>query len=422
MVVWLIPTSAGASHAPSVLIQSLDGTIHFSMPVGDSAGGVSLAFADLGTDAVSEILVGNGLGSEPRVSLYRQDGSLISSFLAYDLILGVGLNITACDLTGDGVNEIVVAPQRGGGPHIRVFNNLGQAIDNGGIFAYAEKMRVGVNLACGNLQGDGRAELVTLPASGGGPHVRVWEWQNGLVQKIEFFAFNASDGHGMTGLIHNKTLSLVQQQTSTPIFKTINLEGEPTTLSENRLALSVTGIQQLILQGDDVFLATTDGVRTMIDELVTGFDAHLSASMATNATHLIFAPMAPRFIGDLSLQRITVDVSDQRLSAYEQGILTNTFLISSGRNNATPLGNHTVLAKLPFVHYKWFYGAGNPRNYDLGVIPYNLRFAPHFYIHYAPWHNNFGHPMSHGCVNVSLTNIKWIYDWAEVDAPVVVQS
>ena len=252
--------------------------------------------------------------------------------------------------------------------------------------------------------------------------MRVWSWQNGLVPEMEFFAFDASETSGMVGVVHDGNLSLIQQQTSTPIFKTFSLESLPKTLQEKRLTLSVAGTSSLFLHQNILTLATTEGVRTLDDQLVSGFAPTLSANIAVDATHLIFSPVAPSFINDTSPKRIVVDISDQRLFAYEQGTLTNTFLISSGRYNTTPLGEHQVLAKLPLVHYAWFYGAGSPNNYDLGWVPYNLRFFPHIYIHYAPWHNNFGHPMSRGCVNVSLSNMKWIYDWGEVGIPVRVQS
>jgi lipoprotein-anchoring transpeptidase ErfK/SrfK len=83
------------------------------------------------------------------------------------------------------------------------------------------------------------------------------------------------------------------------------------------------------------------------------------------------------------------------------------------------LGEHPILAKVPLVHYAGGTGADA---YDLGWVPYNLRFYTHIYIHYAPWHNNFGHVMSHGCVNVSLDNMKWIYDWSDEGDAVIVHE
>ncbi|MFA6100259.1 MAG: L,D-transpeptidase [Patescibacteria group bacterium] len=116
---------------------------------------------------------------------------------------------------------------------------------------------------------------------------------------------------------------------------------------------------------------------------------------------------------------IDVSLSEQRIRAYENGKLVNTFLISTGnRRYPTPKGEFSVLAKLPVVRYQWSYGTDHPDNYDLGNVPYNLRVMPHKYIHYAYWHNNFGRVMSHGCINVNLANIKWVYRWADEGIPV----
>ncbi|MBI5793833.1 L,D-transpeptidase [Candidatus Uhrbacteria bacterium] len=411
-----------ASHPQSVTIKSFDGKTLFAFPVGDDVGGVSLALADLGTDGIPEIIVGAGLGSEPRVMVLRQDGSQVGSFLAYASTLGVGVNVIACDLTGDGVNEIVTAPQRGGGPHVRVWNAMGEAIDRGGFFAYEESFRAGVNLACGDLTGDGTAELVTLPGPGGGPHVRVWSWDAGDMQMTEnFFAFHESDRSGLVGTVYDGELIVAQQHTQTPTVKHLVIHSSPTVTEEKIFPLNALGVMSLVVFNDQVVLSTTDGglLYDLTQDTLQSLDvAHGSLILATDGTQVIYSQGRKLFASSTDPQSIVVDISQQRLYAWEEGILQNSFLISSGKNNTTPLGNHRILAKLPLVHYAWFYGDGSPYNYDLGWVPYNLRFYPHIYIHYAPWHNNFGHPMSHGCVNVSLEDMKWIYEWAQVGAPV----
>ena len=422
-ILWPI-SSVMAYHTPSIPIASLDGSISFSLIGYDEVGGVNLALADLGNDEISEIIVAGGLGSEPRVRVLRQDGSEVGSFLAYAPTMGTGVNVVACDLTGDGFNEIVTAPQRGGGPHVRVFNRMGEAIDEGGFFAYDESLRVGVNLACGDLVGDARAEIVTLPAAGGGAHVRVWSWDD-TEEKLEqnFFAFNANDRSGLVGVVDDKRLIVAQQFSQTPTIKTIVIHSSPTTVDERKLSLDALGVRSLAMYDDDLYLSTaTNGLlyntRTGVSQSLT--DKRASTIIATDTHRLIFAPAGDIFISANEPKRIVVDISEQRLYAYENGILQNSFLISSGKNNSTPLGNHRILAKLPVVRYAWSYGSGDPRNYDLGLVPFNLRFAPHIYIHYAYWHNNFGHPMSRGCVNVALEDMKWVYGWADVNVPVVV--
>lgn len=424
LIVMFVPWHASlASHPTSVSLSATDGTISFSLPNANDVSGVSLALADLGDDGVSEIIVGNGMGQEPRVRVLRQDGSEIMSFLAYDAALGVGVNVTACDLTGDGYKEIVVAPQRGGGPHVRVFNRYGEAIDNGGFFAYDGGMREGVNLACGDLVNDARAELVTLPAAGGGSHVRVWVWDAGARIIKNFFAHHMSDRAGLVGVVHDKQLTLVQQQTSSPTLKTLVIHNTIDIINERIIDIDGLGVQSLAVSQDDVYLSTSS--TTTLYNLSKNSSTTLPtthSSLASDNTMMLTAPGRLLFNEQPDEQRIVVDVSQQRLYAFERGILRNSFLISSGRNNATPLGEHPVLAKVPLVHYAWSYGTDNPNNYDLGWIPYNLRIYPHIYIHYAPWHNNFGHPMSRGCVNVNLANIQWLYAWAREGIPVVVQS
>lgn len=118
---------------------------------------------------------------------------------------------------------------------------------------------------------------------------------------------------------------------------------------------------------------------------------------------------------------IRVSLKEQTVRAYENGRLVNAFLVSTGKSKfPTPRGEFSVLAKLPNVRYAWTYAKDSPDNYDLGSVPFNLRIMPHKYIHYAYWHNSFGRVMSHGCVNVNLKNIKWIYRWADEGVPVFI--
>lgn len=402
----------------------------FEIETKNAIGGVSIAVSDLGTDGIPEFVVGNGLGSEPRVRVLRQDGSEIGSFLAYTETLGVGINVDVCDLNNDGTNEIITSPQRGGGPHIRVFDHFGNAIGNG-VFAYQETFRGGVNLACGDLFGDKRAELVTLPASGGGPHVRIWNFENGQLKlDDEFFAFDSSDRSGIVGTTSNKKLFVSQQHTNNPIIKTFSFDQKIKTENEKQISINSTGVASIVIHNQKIFVTTSSNAilynvntneQEIISDTAQSFVATSSDINQDDVSELIIAQSKPLF-DEQYKTRIIVDLSEQRLYAYRDGILENSFLISSGKNNATPIGIHQILAKIPFVHYKWTYGENDPRNYDLGLVPYNLKFAPHIYLHYAYWHNNFGHTMSRGCVNISLENMKWLYDWAGVGMEVEVKK
>lgn len=425
-----------AHHQPPVTIQVAhsDGTTStFSIPSANALSGMTMAVADLGTDGIDEIILGNGLGNEPRVRLLRGDGSEITSFLAYDATLGVGVNVAVCDLDGDGQKTIITAPQRGGSPQVRFFTSMGESEAIGDLMAYAETFRGGVNLVCGDLDNDGFAELVTLPAPGGGPHVRVWKLSEGTMQlHEEFFAFDGSDRRGLVGTIADGKLTVASAQGRTVDVRTYVIHSAPTTTFTTSLAITEPGVTSVYVDSkhDNTLKLTTDsaarmyeistGTSTAVND-TTGSIVTADATFASDTTATLIVPAKPSFGGVAEGKSIVVDISDQQLYAYENGILTNTFAVSTGKYPYfTPVGNHSVLAKLPYVHYAGVDLDGTA--WDLGLVPWNLRIYPKHYIHYAYWHNNFGHPMSHGCVNVNLENMKWVYDWADVGTPVEVRE
>ena len=109
---------------------------------------------------------------------------------------------------------------------------------------------------------------------------------------------------------------------------------------------------------------------------------------------------------------IKVDIKTQRLAYYFGDKELDSFLISGGLKwTPTPLGKFTVLDKVPLKHYG---GA----NFDYPNTKWNLHFTTgalgRYYIHGAYWHNNFGQPMSHCCVNVHYDNMERLYNFAQV--------
>ncbi|MBX4211736.1 MAG: L,D-transpeptidase [Candidatus Yanofskybacteria bacterium] len=116
-------------------------------------------------------------------------------------------------------------------------------------------------------------------------------------------------------------------------------------------------------------------------------------------------------------KKIEVDLSSQTLTYSYGNNPVATIKISSGiKRLPTPVGTFRVLEKIPVKRYV---GPG----YNLPNTKWNLKFttAGH-YIHGAYWHNNFGHPMSHGCVNVSYADMGAIYDFADVGTPVSIHN
>lgn len=92
---------------------------------------------------------------------------------------------------------VVTGAGPGGGPHVRVFNSNGQAESQPNrLFAYANSYRGGVRVAAGDIDQDGTDEIITGTGENGGPHLRVFE-KDGHVRGIEFFPFAKSFRGGM---------------------------------------------------------------------------------------------------------------------------------------------------------------------------------------------------------------------------------
>ncbi|MFA6553109.1 MAG: VCBS repeat-containing protein [Patescibacteria group bacterium] len=121
----------------------------------------------------------------PQVTIWDGNGKAKLSFFAFDSKLRVGINVAYGDVNGDGVNEIIVVPGAGAGPQVKVFSLQGKLLKQ--FFAYASTMRTGVNLVVSDVDGDGTAEIITSTMAGAGPQVRVFNG-NGAVEK-QFMAY-----------------------------------------------------------------------------------------------------------------------------------------------------------------------------------------------------------------------------------------
>jgi LysM repeat protein len=115
---------------------------------------------------------------------------------------------------------------------------------------------------------------------------------------------------------------------------------------------------------------------------------------------------------------IDVNLTQQTITAYEGDTPVKTVLVSTGTvYHPTVVGTFKILTKYPAVRMTG--GTPGVDYYDLPNVPWTMFFYQGYAIHGTYWHNNFGHPMSHGCVNLPTDAAKWFYDWAPVGTPVV---
>lgn len=122
-------------------------------------------------------------------------------------------------------------------------------------------------------------------------------------------------------------------------------------------------------------------------------------------------------------KRIEVDLTNQRLYAYEGDRQIYNFLVSTGKWGKTPTGVFHIWVKLRYVKME----GGSQALHTYYYLP-NVPFTMFFYnneipkwrgfgIHGTYWHDNFGHPMSHGCINMKTEEAELLYQWAQPDLP-----
>ena len=208
------PNAGGGPHVRPYRINPANGNIQ---PLGDGfmayspqfAGGVRVAVGNVDGNVANgdEIITAPGAGGGPHIRAFHVNNDLSvtepfgSGFMAYDPSFGGGVWVATGDVNGDGKDEIITGAGAGGGPHVRVWT-LGadghSFREIGGWMAYGN-FTGGAYVAAGNFIPEASDapqldEVVTVPAFGGGPHTRI---TNGTGQvKREFMAFGTSDENG----------------------------------------------------------------------------------------------------------------------------------------------------------------------------------------------------------------------------------
>jgi hypothetical protein len=141
-----------------------------------------------------------------------------------------------------------------------------------------------------------------------------------------------------------------------------------------------------------------------------------AAALATSSAVPGAAPVgsSDEELASATSKWIDVNLSRQRLTAYVGNRAVYSTLVSTGTSaHPTPTGTFRILDKL---RYKSMTGPG----YYLPNVPYTMHFRGGYAIHGTYWHHNFGHVMSHGCVNLPTSAAAWVYYWAPVGTRVYI--
>lgn len=387
------------------------------------------------------IIVGAGSGNEPWVKVFTADGILIKKFLAYDKSFKGGVRVSGGDLDNDGHGEVITVPGQYGAAEVRIFAIDGTPKFTKGFLVFPKEYNQGSTLAVADFNKDGKKEIaVSRVHASPAAEVKVYS-RDGQDLKIGFSQKEYSSslglnlaaidlgGDGQAELIVNGGYGLGPEIDlrqidgpdigSWPVFDKnfiggVNLAAGDIYRDGHKqivVGAGLTGgphVKVLDSYGKplgDFFAGPADfggGVKVALAQL----DKDPQLEIITAPDRIV---QSESFLG----RKIKVDVgSAQTLFAYDGGFPIRNFLISSGRGGTkTVLGDFSIWRARPDVHMS---GPG----YDLPHIPWVLSFFGGYDIHGTYWHNKFGQPMSHGCVNMTIPDSKWIYDWVSIGTPV----
>jgi lipoprotein-anchoring transpeptidase ErfK/SrfK len=141
--------------------------------------------------------------------------------------------------------------------------------------------------------------------------------------------------------------------------------------------------------------------------------------VATTDLHVARTDDPPDDLDDSTPQSskwIDVDLDQQIAVAYEGRKPVYATMVASGNPKwPTPAGVYRIWLKFDETDMNG--QMGDEQAYSVATVPWTMFFARDFAFHTAYWHDRFGEARSHGCVNVSPRDARWLWEWAAPDVP-----
>ncbi len=168
----------------------------------NATGGVRVASGDFNNDGIPDIVIGTGPGVATRVRIIDPTTQKeLFSVQPFEATFTGGVYVAVGDVTGDGKPDLIITPDEGGGPRVRVFNGerFGVVDDFFGIDD--TNFRGGARAAVGDVNGDGVGDVIVAAGFGGGPRIAAYSGKSiGTQTRVklfnDFFAFEQTLRNG----------------------------------------------------------------------------------------------------------------------------------------------------------------------------------------------------------------------------------
>ncbi len=188
----------------SATLFNADKSVRYTVaPFSGFAGGVRTATADFNRDGVADLIVGTGPGIATRVLIL--DGktqAVLFDVAPFEASFKGGVYVSAGDVTGDGIPDLAITPDEGGGPRVDVYSGAVSFPKVAGFFGIDDvNFRGGARSAIADMTGDGVADLIVVAGFGGGPRVAGFDGKSLSTTPVkifgDFFAFEQALRNGI---------------------------------------------------------------------------------------------------------------------------------------------------------------------------------------------------------------------------------
>ncbi|MBI3115179.1 MAG: L,D-transpeptidase family protein [Candidatus Kerfeldbacteria bacterium] len=409
--------------------------------------GAEIATGDVDGDGELEIVATPTYRAKPNVRVFSSSGTLRTDFDVLDRKFTGGVNLAVGDVTGDGVAEIVIGARDGGGPTVEVYTNTGQRLAT--FVAYSPKYRGGVDVATGDIDGDGVEEIVTAAGFESSGHIRAFEG-DGRETVTSVFPFGTSGQFGARVAVGDvdpdspyEEIVVVPLSDHAPQVKILSNRGKTLKTITAFSASRTSGLSVTTLQADA-------DASEEIAVIVRNWRPHLRVLNADGSRLTSTYAFAKSFVGDVSLtaggantllasvtklrasgrsdlpRSIEIDLSDQKLTYYRKGVTVATRAVSTGKwSMPTPTGTFKTRNKIRTAYssryalYMDYWMAVTPDgSYGIHALPFwKLKNGGRIY----EGEDHLGTPVSHGCIRLAPSAARELYEWAPVGTAVFIR-